>query len=194
MVFLRRLCYQHCLLAALAVFLMAGALSHGAETSETIQLGRFKAAFTLHFLRYCKWPDIEGDSVIMAVPESRSFRKIFAVIEGKTIGKRPLKILYFKPGKDIPPCHALFVPEKYQKNFRVWKDSLGVRPVLTITDIAGLSQKGVMIELVPAKDRMTFAVNTDNVSPTALRLSSRLLKLAKIVKNDNQPKNTGGTP
>ncbi len=56
-------------------------------------------------------------------------------------------------------------------------------PVLTVSDGKGFSLAGGIIELYVEGGRMRFAINVDAAERSGLRLSSRLLGLAKIVRN-----------
>ena len=69
---------------------------------------------------------------------------------------------------------------RYTKNGLRWRDPL---PVLTVSDGKGFSLAGGIIELYVEGGRMRFAINLDAADRSGLRLSSRLLGLAKIVRN-----------
>ena len=56
-------------------------------------------------------------------------------------------------------------------------------PVLTVSDGKGFSQAGGIIELYVEGGRMRFAINVDAAERSGLRLSSRLLGLAKVVRD-----------
>ena len=55
--------------------------------------------------------------------------------------------------------------------------------VLTVSDGKGFAQTGGIIELFIEDGRMRFAINLDAMEQTGVRLSSRLLGLAKVVRN-----------
>ena len=59
--------------------------------------------------------------------------------------------------------------------------------MLTVSDAAGFAKAGGMIELFIEEDRMRFAVNVDALERAHVRLSSRVLALAKIVRDDVTP-------
>jgi hypothetical protein len=58
-------------------------------------------------------------------------------------------------------------------------------PVLTVSDARGFAQAGGMIELYEDNGRMRFAINIDTLQKSGVKLSSRLLDLARIVKNEH---------
>ena len=61
-------------------------------------------------------------------------------------------------------------------------DELKGAPVLTVGDGDDFARNGGMIGLFVEDGRMRFAINPDAAHRAGLRLSSQLLKLAKIVK------------
>ena len=56
--------------------------------------------------------------------------------------------------------------------------------MLTVSDAARFAQTGGMVELFIEDGRMRFAVNVDALQRARVRLSSRVLALAKIVRDD----------
>jgi hypothetical protein len=57
--------------------------------------------------------------------------------------------------------------------------------VLTISDGKGFAEAGGMIELYVEEGRMRFAINMGATERSGLHLSSRLLRLAKVIRKDH---------
>ena len=57
--------------------------------------------------------------------------------------------------------------------------------MLTVSDSKGFSRADGIIELYAEGSRMRFAINVDGLARSGLRLSSRLLGLARIIKDGN---------
>ena len=56
-------------------------------------------------------------------------------------------------------------------------------PVLTVSDLKGFAEQGGMIGFRITQDgRVAFDINLPRVEKTGLRMSSQLLKLARIVR------------
>ena len=62
-------------------------------------------------------------------------------------------------------------------------DAIRTLPVLTVSDGKGFASAGGIIELYVEDGRMRFAINVDAAERTRLRISSRLLGLAKVVRD-----------
>jgi hypothetical protein len=59
--------------------------------------------------------------------------------------------------------------------------------VLTVGDGRGFAQAGGIIELYVEAARIRFAINVDAAERSGVRLSSRLLGLAKVVRDGDAP-------
>ncbi len=81
-----------------------------------------------------------------------------------------------------PTCHLLFVSSTAVKSAKPLLESVRESPILTVSDQSLFSQSAGVIELYAESERMKFAVNVDALQRARLRISSRLLGLARIVK------------
>ena len=54
--------------------------------------------------------------------------------------------------------------------------------MLTVSDVEQSATNGVMIEFFLEKDRLRFAVNIDAMERSQIKLGSRILSLAVIVR------------
>lgn len=59
--------------------------------------------------------------------------------------------------------------------------SLRGSSVITVADMEGFLDAGGMIQFLNENDRVRFAINVDASSRAKLKLSSKLLSLAKVV-------------
>ena len=55
--------------------------------------------------------------------------------------------------------------------------------MLTVSDVEQSAKHGVMIEFFLEKDRLRFAINIDTMERARIKVSSRLLSLATIVRD-----------
>ena len=61
-------------------------------------------------------------------------------------------------------------------------DTIKDMNVLTVSDERGFAQQGVGINFYTEEDKVRFEINQDAVNRSGLRISSKLLSLAKIVR------------
>ena len=55
--------------------------------------------------------------------------------------------------------------------------------MLTVSDVERSASHGAVIELFEEDGRLRFAINIDSVERSRIKVSSRLLDLAKIVRD-----------
>jgi hypothetical protein len=78
-------------------------------------------------------------------------------------------------------AHILFISASEKKRLPVILSSLRGSSVLTVSDMEGFLDAGGMVQFLNENDRVRFAVNVDATGRARLKLSSKLLSLAKVV-------------
>ncbi|PYR20840.1 MAG: hypothetical protein DMF98_23045 [Acidobacteria bacterium] len=97
------------------------------------------------------------------------------LVRGQAINGHALEVRRLNSDNSLSGCHLLFVPASDARQVLA-KINKGSEPMLTVSDAPGFAQSGGMIELFQESGRMRFA---------GVRLSSRLLDLARIVRTDH---------
>jgi hypothetical protein len=88
----------------------------------------------------------------------------------------------------LPDCHVLYIDSRYRTPDGVAPGSPVQGPVLTVSDRRHFAASGGMVELFVEDGRLRFAVNVDAARRAGLHLSSRLLSLATIVREEADAK------
>jgi YfiR/HmsC-like len=145
-----------------------------------------KAAYLFNFLKFVEWPeesfaDPLAPIVIGVVGEDPFGNALPQVVIGKTVQGRDLVIRIYRPGEDLRGVHILFISASERKRLPIILSSLRGSSVLTVADIAGFLDAGGMIQFLNENGRVRFAINVDATSRAKLKMSSKLLSLAKVV-------------
>jgi hypothetical protein len=182
----RRVGISMVMLAAMCGFSAAPRASASAD-AEMASAVAVKAAFVYNFAKFAEWPALPADAPILfcVVGDNRIADALIETVRGQTIGAHALDVV--RP-VDVPAwhrCHVLFVGEAEWKHAAIGLSDLKSLPVLTVSDEQGFARGDGMIELYVDSGRMRFAINVDAAEHAGLRLSSRLLGLAKVVRNDD---------
>ena len=159
----------------------------GTEESREYQL---KSAFIYNFTKYVKWPDSafeEQDSpLIIAVVGKDPFGPVLDKdCGGKTTNGRKIVVKRFPSVEKLETCHLLFVPATEITQAPAIARRYSGSSVLIIGESPGFAEKYGLINFYIEKKRVNFEVNVDAAEREKLGISSQLLKLARIVK-DNQ--------
>jgi hypothetical protein len=146
-----------------------------------------KAAFLYNFLRYTEWPaDANpgpGVPLLIGVLGDESLdRTLGAVLRGKTVQGRLLEVRRVRLGPEARVSHLLFVSASERVRVGQVLDAVRGAPVLTVGETDGFAQAGGVINFVLEEGRVRFEVNQEAAQRARLRLSSRLLALARIVR------------
>jgi YfiR/HmsC-like len=79
-------------------------------------------------------------------------------------------------------CHLLFVKDSELRRSDTGLRDVATFPVLAVSDGKDFLRSGGIIEFFLDGERLRFAINVDAVERSGLRLSSRLLGLATVVR------------
>jgi YfiR/HmsC-like len=145
-----------------------------------------KAAYLFNFLKFVEYPeesfaDPLAPIVIGVVGEDPFGNALPQVVIGKTVQGRDLVIRIYHAGEDLRGAHILFISVSERKRLPVILSSLRGSSVLTVADTAGFLDAGGMIQFLNENGRVRFAINVDATSRAKLKMSSKLLSLAKVV-------------
>jgi YfiR/HmsC-like len=149
---------------------------------------QIKAGFLLNFIRFVDWPvevfaDDNGMIVIGVIGDDPFGSVLDEIVSGKTIGGRGLEVRRLKWGQDLKACHLLFVSTSERKRVVQLIDSLKGASVLTVGEMPQFNQQGGIINFVMEANRVRFEINVPMADRARLRISSKLLALAKTTRN-----------
>lgn len=174
---------------ALAVALLAYGLCNPCARAQSPSEHQVKAVFLYNFAKFIDWPsDPSPDSrdpvVIGIVGEDPFGNLLERTVKGKTVDRREIVIKRFKRGQDLRGCHILFVSSSESKHLRAIFESLKGASVLTVGETEGFARLGGVINFTLEDNQVHFEVNVDAAERARLKISSKLLSLAKIVRDE----------
>jgi hypothetical protein len=168
-----------------------GCLIVAAQTvDETAVINReytIKAAFLYHFLTYVEWPpqafDDPKQPFVIGVFKTDPFGDVLdKIARTKTAAGRPIEVRRLNTMDDLTRCHILFVPRSVPA---ATQDALlaAIRGshVLSVGESDDFVDRGGAAQFFLEGNKVRFAFNTDVVEDTNLKISSKLLSLAKAI-------------
>jgi YfiR/HmsC-like len=167
----------------LATCLLAGVLSSQAQAQASNEY-QVKAAFLYNFAKFVDWPGEAFSSgsapiVICVIGDDPFGGALDQAISGKTIGGRQLTAWRMKWGQDLRSCHILFISSSERQHLPQIIQSVRGSSVLTVGDVGQFNQQGGMIKFVLVANRVRFEINGWMAEEARLKISSKLLALAK---------------
>ena len=156
---------------------------------QTASAPALRAAFVYNFARFAEWP---ADTLPPGAPLGLCVISDHAVgdalvdlTKGRTIDGHPMVVSTMTPeSPSIGNCSVLYVAGLDGTRSAALIDTLANKPILTVGDVEGFAALGGVAGLFVDGNTMRFAVNLDAAERAHVRLSSKLLSLAKIVKDN----------
>ncbi|HXG86920.1 MAG TPA: YfiR family protein [Vicinamibacterales bacterium] len=142
-----------------------------------------KAAFLLNFARYVQWPaSPPGQPFRLCVLGTNPFgRRLESVIGGEQWRGGRIELISAPTVRDARDCHLLYVPASVTDHFVAAAADLARRPVLTVGETRAFLGRGGIIQLFVEDGKVRFSINRQAADNAHLQVSSRLLRLARIV-------------
>jgi len=170
----------------LIVALMGGLAGTRAQAQGSSEYS-VKAAFIYNFAKFVEWPsEAFGDGsapLIVGVLGQDPFGSALdQAIAGKTVNGRPLLIQRLTWGQDLRACHILFISQSERKRLAQILGSLQGTNILTISEMVPSNQQSGIINFVIDQNKVRFEINPTAAEQARLKISSRLLTLAKVVR------------
>jgi hypothetical protein len=156
---------------------------HASSTAEEYSI---KAAFLFHFAQFVDWPaeafqDASSPLTYCTLGVDPFHGALETTLSRKTVGTRTIRVEHFKQMQEIQGCQVLFIGAA-EKDFRPpMLASLQGSPVLTVGETVNFAQDGGMIGFCLEQNRIRFEINLEAAERAKLKISSRLLALARTV-------------
>jgi hypothetical protein len=149
---------------------------------------QLKAAFLFNFAKFVDWPEKTYASpqspFMLCVIGQDPFGGALDEYLAKTMGGRSVQMSHFPNGTLLAgarQCQITFVSASEKIHFRGVIENLRGTSSLLVGDADGFVAAGGMIEFTLEDNHIRFAINPEAAQRADLRLSSKLLALAKIV-------------
>jgi len=171
-----------CVLALFAACFAAPRSAHADAADEY----RVKAAFLYKFGSYIEWPDgsfLRSDSplVIGVTGADALADELARIVAGRNVNGRPVSVRRVRAGESIEGLHVLFIGRTDTRRLTEILAAAKGHPVLTVTESEEALQLGSMINFVVVDDKVRFDVALVPADPGSLRISARLLAVARKV-------------
>ena len=168
------------------LFLVLGLLSMLSATvpAQSSNEYQVKAAFLYNFAKFVDWPgeafsDGSAPLIIGVIGNDPFGGALDQAINGKNIGGRQMTVRRLKWGQDLRSCHILFISSSERQHLPQIIQSLRGASVLTVGDMGQFNQQGGIINFILEASKVRFEINSRGADQARLRISSKLLALAK---------------
>ncbi len=157
------------------------------DAATTSREYAIKAAYLYQFCRYVEWPsqsfaDAAAPLVIGVLGMDPFGAILDEIARTKRIENRPIAIRRFASAANYEFCHILFVASSAgpEQTAAVVKKTRGT-PVLLVGEEPGFAEHGGTGNFFQEDNRICFEINVEAAKRNRLKISSKLLSLAKII-------------
>lgn len=155
---------------------------------------QIKAAFLYNFAKFVDWPagafpNPQAPFAICILGTDPFGSAIDSLLRGKTVGEHPVVIQRSREPSEVRHCQIVFVSASEKRRLPEIIASLQKANVLIVGDTDHFADSGGTIQLILEEDHVRFAVNVDAADGAGLKISSKLLALARIVHGTEGERN-----
>jgi hypothetical protein len=145
-----------------------------------------KAAFLYNFAKFVEWPpdalpDPATPVAICVLGEDPFGQGLDELVQGETLSSHRLVVRRLRDPLQIRDCQVLFVSRSEKGRLPALMAGLRGSGVLTVGEADDFLEQGGVIRFVLEQHRVRFDINLDAAERGRLKLSSKLLRLARSV-------------
>lgn len=166
--------------AALAfALLLAGPAAAERDPLET------KADMLFNIVKFVKWPDgttaPRGEMTFAILGDDELASVIAASFSQKSVGGRQVFVRCIRRIEDAKDCQVLYVATSETTRVSQVLSTLSGKCILTTSDVPGFAAEGGMVNFVQENEKVRFEINPGSAERARLKISAKLLALARIV-------------
>lgn len=176
------------LFSLLSILFLCGTVSIQALQAPQYTEYEVKAAYIFNFTKFINWPkttfSLSNPPFVVGIYGDDPFGLILVkFFEGRTIKGRKLIIEHYYKPEDINNCNVLFISKINKLELTDVINVVQEKSILTIGDnIQEFCESGGMINFTKQYSKHRFEINNNAANKADLTISSKLLSLAKIIK------------
>lgn len=172
---------KHISAAFVMAILSLSAIKANAQYSEY----EVKAAYIFNFAKFIEWPEnyIDGDTLYLCTYKNDPFGIILEkTMIGRKVNGKDWKIKRANSIDEIGKCHILMISGIKQHEIIQLMNKISDKPIVTIGDeLQNFCQAGGVINFMPQFSERQFEINKDVADDINIKISPKLLLLAKII-------------
>jgi hypothetical protein len=169
---------------------------------------QIKAAFLYNFVQFTEWPAgklSEPNTITIGLLGEHAFGNAFDPVKTKTVKDKRLVIKELgkfrtsftsdDSGKlelanyisQLRKCHVLFICDSERENFKTIIETVKGYGVLIVGETSDFLNYDGIITFIPGTEKIVFEVNQKVCEQEGMKISSKVLRLARKVIGDKEP-------
>ena len=140
-----------------------------------------KAGFIFNFIVFTEWPETTVEAINLCIYGEDYFGNSIDALQNKTSRDKQIRVIRLDSEFELEQCQVVFISRNVIGNLSNILDRLKDGPVLTLADSPNAASQGVMINMKMKNEQIIFEINLAAILKSGLRISSKVLQLAKKV-------------
>jgi hypothetical protein len=160
------------------MFLASPASSQG-QTGQQV-----KAAMLYNAAKFVEWSGASRPEtgLVICILGKPAIAPSIEGLEGRLVQGHQIRVQQATSVNDIGACHVVFVGEGERRNLPAILAGASRKGILTVSDMDRFAMQGGVLGLVEFEGKVKLEVNIEAAQQANLKISSQLLKLARIVR------------
>ena len=175
---------------AVLALLVCGGLLLSAPRLEAAPVGEYqvKAAMVYNLTKYVEWPaDLSaGVALNLCDVGHGALGRAMDSLQGLELKGRKILVRQSVRTEELGSCQVIVVSEAEKRQLVGIFESVAEKEILTVSDLPRFALAGGMVGLVAEGGRVKFEINLAAAKRARIKISSQLLKLARIVQGDER--------
>lgn len=167
-------------------WLVAAALALAAPTAQAVGINETKSEMLWNIAKFVQWPEAslagsKGQIVFTILGEDDLAVELASLLSAKTINGKPVFVRFARRAQDARGSQILYVATSEVQHLDAVLMEVAGAPVLTVADTPAFAAHGGMVGFAADTGKVRFEINLDHAERSGLRISAKLLALARVV-------------
>jgi hypothetical protein len=194
----QRMCHIICRISVIKRLIFVWVLLYAVPNlyagSKPFEVSHVKAVFLYNLANFVSWPSDSFDGPttplrICILGDDPFGIALDKTVQNEIVKGRQIVVERVSDVTDLCGCHILFISSSMKAQLSQVLKVTSNCSVLTVGDVEGFARLGGIVNLIHKGGRVYLEINVDSAARVALRISSKLLNLARIVRNERSVEN-----
>jgi hypothetical protein len=183
--------FKHLLALLIFTLQISSTFAYAADSNAIEVENQLKATYLYKFASYVDWPatafsESNAPFIIGIVGSDEIASKLKSLIEteGHVLNNRNIEVVILKPNAPQTNVQILFIGKHEDAILKNILSTIQTHPILTITESKEGLDDGSIINFITDDNRVRFEVSVIQAERSGLKISARLLKVAKKVETN----------
>lgn len=166
-------------------FLFSGIVWSYGLNARVAEQQQVVSVLTLNLARFTDWPEtarVQNSELNLCVIGDNIVQRSFEIIDRSLVNDKRLQVINISRLRNIEPCLILYISELDRHKLMQLLLELENKPVLTIGEGVDFVKAGGMVGFENVDGKIQLNINLRALKRSGLVISSRILKLARIIE------------